>query len=80
MRAFDAMKVVANEFLDGSKTNKTQSQVDEMMAAFEEIGVKMTIKLHFLKCHLDQFPESPGRMGDQQGEKLHQRMTPFDKR
>lgn len=40
----------------------------------------MTVRLHFLDCHLDHFPENVGLMGDQQGEREHQVLRPFEQR
>ena len=32
----------------------------------------MSIKLHFLHSHLDDFPENLGAVSDEQGERFHQ--------
>lgn len=40
----------------------------------------MTVKLHFLTCHLDHFPSNVGLMGDQQGERGHQVLHPLEER
>ena len=32
----------------------------------------MSVKMHYLFSHIDQFPENLGAMSDKQGERFHQ--------
>ena len=42
-----------------------------MHLAFRALGCNMSIKLHFLNSHLDQFLENLGTMNYKQGEGFH---------
>ena len=44
------------------------------------MGVKMSLKIHFLKCHLDFFPEDLGKISDEHGERFHQTIQTIEKR
>ena len=38
------------------------------------------MKLYYLFCHLDHFPENLGVMSEEQGEKIHQDIKVMEKR
>ena len=40
----------------------------------------MSIKLHFLHCHLANFPENLGATSDEQGERFHQDLKVIEER
>ena len=46
--------------------------VNRMFLIFRDLGCNMSIKLHFLNSHLDQFPDNLGAVSDEQGERFHQ--------
>lgn len=48
--------------------------------SFKEMGCKMSLKLHFLHSHLDNFPENLGAVSDEQGERFHQDVLTMEKR
>jgi len=39
----------------------------KLLSTLEDLGAKMSIKLHFLYSHLDRFPENLGDLSDEQG-------------
>jgi hypothetical protein len=43
-----------------------------MLEKYKVLGCKMSLKVHFLLSHLDQFPESLGAVSEKQGERFHQ--------
>ena len=47
---------------------------------FQEMGVKMSLKIHFLHSHLDIFPRDLGKISDEHGEKFHQTIQTIEKR
>lgn len=47
---------------------------------FEQIGARLPLKMHFLKSHLDFFPENLGEASDQQGERFHQDLKAMEDR
>jgi hypothetical protein len=40
----------------------------------------MSLKVHFLDCHLDFFPENLGAVSDEHGERFHQDICNMEKR
>ena len=48
------------------------SLVETMLANFQALGARMSIKLHYLFCHLDHFPEDLGDTSEEPQERLHQ--------
>jgi len=40
----------------------------------------MSLKIHFLRSHLDFFPESCGAVTDEHGERFHQDISSMEKR
>ena len=51
-----------------------------MMSAFHNLGCNMSVKLHFLFSHLEQFPANLGDVSDEQGERFHQDMKEIEQR
>lgn len=47
---------------------------------FFSIGVKMSLKIHFLDSHLDFFPENLGALSDEHGERFHQQLKSMEHR
>ena len=46
--------------------------VDDMLKAYEQLGARMSVKMHFLHSHLDFFPPNLGKVSDEKGERFHQ--------
>ena len=65
------MAVIKN-FPGNNKAEKYCELVNRMLLAFRDLGCNMSIKLHFLNSHLDQFPDNLGDVSDEQGEQFHQ--------
>jgi hypothetical protein len=51
-----------------------------MLAAFKDMGVNMSLKIHFLRSHLDFFPSDLGNISDEHGERFHQTLSIIEKR
>ena len=43
-----------------------------MLKAYEQLGARMFLKMHFLHSHLDFFSPNLGKLSDEQGERFHQ--------
>jgi hypothetical protein len=43
-----------------------------MLENYKVLGCKMSLKLHFLFSHFDQFPENLGAVSEEKGERFHQ--------
>ena len=63
---------VVKEFLGNNKADNYQELVEMMLTNFQALGARMSIKVHYLFGHLDQFPENLGDVSKEQGERFHQ--------
>lgn len=70
--AFEGAINVINPFLGNNKADNYKEIVAEMLSAYENMGVNMSLKLHFLHNHLDFFPPNLGDFSDEHGERFHQ--------
>ena len=43
-----------------------------MLACFEVLGCRMSLKVHFLHAHLDYFTQNLGNMSEKLSERIHQ--------
>src|SRR5271170_4665085 len=62
---------VIKNFRGYKQADNNEVLVNEMLLAFCDLGCNMSIKVHFLNSHLDQFPENLGAVSDEQGERFH---------
>lgn len=70
--AFNCIKLVVQNFLGNRRAPNYEELVGNMIRAFKNMGVNMSLKIHFLADHLDFFPENLGAVSDEQGERFHQ--------
>ena len=63
---------VVQKFLGNRRAENYRELVKNMLDAYQRLGANMSIKLHYLHNHLDQFPANCGDVSDEQGERFHQ--------
>ena len=63
---------VIREFLGNTKASNYRNLVNVMLQNFQALGARLSIKLHYLFCHQDYFPENLGDVSKKQGERFHQ--------
>jgi hypothetical protein len=51
-----------------------------MLEKFIALGCAMSLKVHFLNDHLDYFPENPGAVSEEQGERFYQDIKEMETR
>ena len=71
---------VMKNFLGNKKTGNHEDLVGNMLSAFYDLGCKMSIKVHFLFSHLDEFPENLGAVIDEQRERFYQDLMAVEER
>ena len=76
---FSFVAVVQN-FLGNNKANNFKELVEQMLTSFSILGCNMSIKVHFLFSHLEQFPVNLGKVSDEQGERFHQDIKLMEER
>ena len=78
--AWTAFRDVVFKFLGNTKDADYKNIVQNMLQKFEKLGCLMSLKLHFLKSHLDFFPPNLGAVSDEQGERFHQDIRVMERR
>lgn len=78
-RAWEALKQVCNGFLGCRKSENYKANVKELLDAYEALGARMSLKIHFLHSHLNFFPENLGAVSDEHGERFHQDINTMEK-
>ena len=63
---------VVQNFLGNRRAANFEEIIQNMLDAYQHLGANMSIKVHFLHNHLDQFPAYCGDDSDEQGERFHQ--------
>ena len=80
LAAWNAIKSVVVNFLGSHRHEKYLDIVDSMLKAYEQLGARMSLKMHFLDSHLDFFPSNLGEVSDEQGERFHQDISVIEGR
>lgn len=80
LKAWKCTKAVILNFLGNNKAPNYEEIVHEMIESFVPAKVKMSLKIHTLKDHLDVFPENLGAVSDEHGEKFHQEIKTMEQR
>ena len=70
--AWSSFTDVVENLLDNIKAEDYPIHVLRMLDGFQDLNVNMSIKVHYLLSHLDQFPDNLSDMSDEQGERFHQ--------
>ena len=79
-KAWLSFKSVVENFLGNKKAENYEDLVSDLLASYEQLGCRMSLKLHFLHSHLDWFPENLGDCSDEQGERFHQDISEMEER
>lgn len=79
-RAWLSFISLCENFLGNKRSDDYVEVVHEFLEAYAEMGCRMSIKIHFLKSHLNFFPNNLGQFSDEQGEKFHQELSQIEKR
>lgn len=77
---FFFFSAVAEKFLGNERAENYLELIDELVDAYDDIGALMSLKMHILWSHPDKFPYNCGAEGDEEGERQHQVLKPFEKR
>lgn len=65
--AWDLMKAVFQGFLGKTRVDGYRVLINDLMDAFDNIKVHMSLKIHFLHRHLDVFERQIPTESDEQG-------------
>ena len=71
---------VVENFLGNTKSDDYRNIVETMLENYHKLGCNMSIKVHFLNSHLEQFPDNLGAVSDEQAERFHQDIKVMEER
>ena len=80
MEAWKAFVLVVKNFLANNKARNYAELVNNMLTAFRNLGCNMSVKMHYLFSHMDQFPENLGSMSVEQEERFHRDLKEMETR
>lgn len=78
--AWISIKNVISGLLGKNRSTTYEADVNTMMNSFSQIGVNMSLKIHYLHHHLNYFAAQLATESDEQGERYHQVAMPFELR
>jgi hypothetical protein len=71
---------VIDKFLGNNKDTNYEQVVNNMLGKYKVLGCKMSLELHFLFSHFEQFPENLGAVSEEQGERFHRDIKEMERR
>ena len=78
--AWVSFKTLCHEFLGNTKAANYGELAQNLLTAYEVLGCRMSLKLHFIHSHLNFFPANLGDVSDEMGERFHQDISGMEKR
>ena len=77
--AWTSFVFVVKGFVGNHKTENYREIVDKLVDTYKSMGCRMSLKLHVLHSHLDDFKENMGNYSEQ-GEIFHQDVSSLEER
>lgn len=65
---------VCDNFLGLNRSDDYAEKIKLLIKNYKAQHCLMSIKIHYLSCHLDKFPSNCGLLSDQKGENFHQQL------
>ena len=78
LRAWEAFKSVRCGFLGNTRVPDYQACIEKLLKSYEDMGCRMSLKIHFLHSHLNFIPPNLGAVSDEHGERFHQDITKME--
>ena len=78
--AWQAFRMIVEGFLGNHRRDDYAMVVLNLIENYENLGCRMSLKLHFLHSHLDFFRDNLGNVSDEHGERFHQDIQVIEKR
>ena len=67
-------------FLGNHKAKDYREIIDKLLETYQSMGCRMSLKLHVLQAHLDEFKENIGDYSEEQDERFRQDVSSFEER
>ena len=78
-RAWKSFVSVVDGFLGNHKADNFRNIVEKLVDAYEKMGCRISLKLHVLHSHINEFKDNMGDYLEEQGERFHQDVKSFEK-
>lgn len=78
--AWISFEAVIEGFLGNYRSPNYRELIANLLENYRKIGAHLSLKMHFLKSHLDFFPEDLGAFSDEHGERFHQDISDIEDR
>lgn len=78
--AWNSFVAVVRGFLGNHKAENYAHLVQTLVNNYSKMGCRMSLKVHILDAHLDNFKENMGAYSEEQGERFHQDLKDFERR
>ena len=79
-RAWKAFSKVVHNFLGNKKADNYIELVEELLLSLQDLGCRMSIKVHYLHSHLSGLLANLGDVSEEQGERFHQDVKVMEER
>ena len=79
-RAWKAFFKVVHNFLGNKRAKNYIELVEELLLSLQDLGCRMSIKVHYLHSHLSEFPANLGNVSEEQGERFHKDVKVMEER
>ena len=80
LSAWKLFKKVVYNFLGSKKSENYADVVQEMLIAYQKLGCRMSLKIHFLHSHLDFFAKNLEVVSDEHGKRFYQDISDIETR
>ena len=78
LSAWKLFKQVVQSFLGNKKSENYDDVVQKMLIAYQKLGCRMSLKIHFLHLHLEFFPDNLGDLSNEYGKRFHQDISKIE--
>jgi len=75
-----SFKRICKDFLGNHKAANYQDVLQDLLPLYKAMECNVSLKIHFLKSHLDFFPENLSEVSDEHNERFHQDIMAMEKR
>ena len=73
-----SIQSVCSGFLGNTHIPDYQACIEKLLKSYEDMGCRMSLKIHFLHSHLNFFLPNLGAVSDEHGERFHQDITKME--
>ena len=71
LRAWEALKSECSGFFGNTRVPDYQACIETLLKSYEDMGCRMSLKIHFLHSHLNLFSSNFGAVSDEHGKRFH---------